>query len=119
MSRVQIGPRNSEPNHQPKPLRPLLCARPALMSESVNQPTAYSPEVCRAFIVQWNKPDRIRLLNYGWRHSLCGVCGNPLPEDRLFTPAEAKAVTRLLSMEKQRYRRWLSKGFAQALAILV
>ena len=56
---------------------------------------------------------------YSRRHSLCGVCGKPLPEDRLFTLTEAKAVTRLLSMEKQRYREWLSKGVAQALAILV
>ena len=53
------------------------------------------------------------------RHRLCGVCGQALPEDRLFTPSEAKAVTWLLSMEKQRYRQWLSKGFAQAVAILV
>jgi hypothetical protein len=40
---VQIGPRNKEANHQPNPLLPLLCAKPALMSESVNQPTAYCP----------------------------------------------------------------------------
>ncbi len=56
---------------------------------------------------------------YSRRHSRCGVCGKPLPVDRLFTPIEAMAVDRLLSMEKQRYRQWLSKGFAQALAILV
>jgi hypothetical protein len=56
---------------------------------------------------------------YSRRHSLCGVCGNPLPENRLFTPSEANAVTRLLAIEKQRYRQWLSKGFAQALAVLV
>ena len=56
---------------------------------------------------------------YSRRHRLCGVCGHTLPEDRLFTPSEANAVTRLLSMEKQRYRQWLAKGFAQALAILV
>src|SRR5213080_1005227 len=41
-----IGPRNNDPSHQPKPLRPLDCAKPALMSESVNQPTAYSPVFC-------------------------------------------------------------------------
>ena len=56
---------------------------------------------------------------YSRRHRLCGVCGNSLPEDRLFTPTEAKAVTRLWSMEKQRYRQWLSKGFAQALSVLI
>jgi hypothetical protein len=52
ISKVQIGPSKSEPNHQPNPLRPLLCAKPALMSESVNQPTAYCPGVCSVFIVQ-------------------------------------------------------------------
>ncbi len=42
MISVQMGPKNSEANHQTKPLLPLLCARPALMSERVNHPTAYS-----------------------------------------------------------------------------
>jgi hypothetical protein len=42
-----------------------------------------------------------------------------LPIDRLFTPSEARAVGRVLAMEKQRYRQWLAKGFAQALAVLV
>jgi len=46
------------------------------------------------------------------------VCGHTLPEDCLFSPAEAKAVTQLLTVEKQRYRQWLSKGFAQALTVL-
>lgn len=41
MSSVQIGPRNSDPNHHASPLLPLVWARPALMSDSVNQPTAY------------------------------------------------------------------------------
>ena len=44
MISVQIGPRNRDANHQLKPLRPLLCAKPALMTERVNQPTAYWPE---------------------------------------------------------------------------
>jgi hypothetical protein len=38
---VASGPRNSETSHQFKPLLPLPWAKPALMSESVNQPTAY------------------------------------------------------------------------------
>ncbi|MFT5408384.1 MAG: hypothetical protein ACI9NC_001093 [Verrucomicrobiales bacterium] len=42
MRKVQAGPKNSEPIHQPKPLLPLDCARPALIKVSVNQPTAYS-----------------------------------------------------------------------------
>lgn len=55
---------------------------------------------------------------YSRRHRLCGVCGQQLPVDRLFTLPEANAVARLVSIEKQRYRKWLSKGFAQALAIV-
>ncbi len=39
---VAIGPRNKEMNHQSSPLRPLAWAKPAFISESVNQPTAYS-----------------------------------------------------------------------------
>ena len=38
----QIGPKNSEANHHPKPLLPLVWASPALINESVNHPTAYS-----------------------------------------------------------------------------
>jgi len=43
ISSVQRGPRSREASHQLKPLRPLACANPALMSERVNQPTAYPP----------------------------------------------------------------------------
>jgi hypothetical protein len=42
MSNVQRGPRSNEASHQLNPLRPFACASPALMSERVNQPTAYS-----------------------------------------------------------------------------
>jgi hypothetical protein len=41
MKKVAIGPRNKDSNHQFRPLLPLACAKPALMSESVNHPTAY------------------------------------------------------------------------------
>jgi hypothetical protein len=50
MSKVQIGPKNREANHQSNPLRPLLWASPALISESVNHPTAYSPAFCEMVI---------------------------------------------------------------------
>jgi hypothetical protein len=40
---VAMGPRNSEISHQLSPLLPLACAKPALMSDRVNHPTAYSP----------------------------------------------------------------------------
>lgn len=43
ISNVQIGPKNNDPSHQPKPLLPFACARPALINDRVNQPTAYSP----------------------------------------------------------------------------
>ena len=43
MRKVQNGPPNREANHQPSPLLPFACARPALIRESVNHPTAYSP----------------------------------------------------------------------------
>ena len=46
ISKVPIGPRSNDANHHANPLRPLDCAKPALMSESVNQPTAYSPVFC-------------------------------------------------------------------------
>ena len=42
MRNVQIGPRNSDRSHHAEPLLPLVCARPALMRDNVNQPTAYS-----------------------------------------------------------------------------
>ncbi len=38
-----MGPRSSEISHQLSPLLPLACAKPALMSDRVNHPTAYSP----------------------------------------------------------------------------
>jgi hypothetical protein len=77
----------------------------ATLGEPVGQKTHRCP-ACNSII-------------YSRRHRLCGVCGSSLPEDRLFTPTEAKAVTRLLSVEKQRHRQWLSKGFAQALSVLI
>ena len=38
-----MGPRKSDVNHQATALLPFDCARPALIRESVNQPTAYPP----------------------------------------------------------------------------
>jgi predicted nucleic acid-binding Zn ribbon protein len=56
---------------------------------------------------------------YSRRHKLCGVCGNELPQDRLFTQTEARAVENLLNGEKQRHRQWVSKVFAQSVSILL
>lgn len=43
MRNVAIGPKKIDAIHQLEPLLPFVCARPAFMRESVNQPTAYSP----------------------------------------------------------------------------
>ena|SRR5947207_10171979 len=49
---------------------------------------------------------------YSRRHKLCGVCGQVLPEDCLFTTAEAENVEMLLRTERQRHRAWLKKTTA-------
>ena len=57
MSKVQSGPKNREPNHQAERLMPFDWAKPALIRERVNQPTAYSLEICdTVFMVvrMWN-----------------------------------------------------------------
>jgi len=46
---------------------------------------------------------------YSRRHSLCGVCGEALPKDCLFTATEAENVEMLLRTERQRHRAWLKK----------
>jgi len=65
MMKVQIGPRNSEANHQFKPLRPLLCASPALMSDRVNHPTAYSPVFCVFMVsLEFPRPHKTKSFNF-------------------------------------------------------
>ena len=49
---------------------------------------------------------------YSRRHRLCGVCGQVLPEDCLFTATEAESVEMLLRTERQRHRAWLKKTTA-------
>jgi hypothetical protein len=49
-SNVAIGPMNKLAKNQPRPLRFLLCASPALMSASVPQPTK-NPEFDGAFVI--------------------------------------------------------------------
>jgi hypothetical protein len=39
IKKVATGPRNKDATHQSKPLRFLLCARPALIKDNVPQPT--------------------------------------------------------------------------------
>ena len=49
---------------------------------------------------------------YSRRHRLCGVCGQALPEDCLFTTTEAESVEMLLRAEQQRHKAWLKKSAA-------
>lgn len=49
---------------------------------------------------------------YSRRHRLCGVCGDALPKDCLFTPPEAENVETLLRTERQRHRFWMKKTTA-------
>ena len=50
---------------------------------------------------------------YSRRHKLCGVCGQALPEECLFTAVEAASVEMLLRAEQQRHRVWLKKTAAR------
>ena len=49
---------------------------------------------------------------YSRRHRSCGVCGLPLPDDCLFTAAEAEKVEMLLRTEQQHHRAWLKRESA-------
>ena len=49
---------------------------------------------------------------YSRRHRLCGVCGQALPKDCLFTATEAENVEMLLRTERQRHRAWVKKTTA-------
>ena|SRR5437667_738529 len=49
---------------------------------------------------------------YSRRHRLCGVCGEVLPEDCLFTATEAESVEMVLRAERRRYRAWLKRTTA-------
>src|SRR5690606_38924070 len=45
-SNVASGPSSSDASHHPRPLRPLACARPALISDRVPHPTKNSELAC-------------------------------------------------------------------------
>jgi hypothetical protein len=47
---VAMGPRNNEISHQSKPLRPLDCAKPALMKLRVPKPTKNCADSCMVFL---------------------------------------------------------------------
>ena len=63
MRNVAIGPKKIDTIHQFKPLLPFVCARPAFMRESVNQPTAYCP-VSRIIINSHSKAAWLVLFNF-------------------------------------------------------
>jgi hypothetical protein len=46
---------------------------------------------------------------YTRRHKLCGVCGEELPGELLFTDLEASRVKALLRTEQQKHRDWMSR----------
>ena len=46
---------------------------------------------------------------YTRRHNRCGVCEQELPENFLFSRAEAEKVEALLKSEQQQHKLWLRK----------
>jgi hypothetical protein len=46
---------------------------------------------------------------YSRRHKLCGVCGEKLPADCLFSADQAHSVEVLLTEERDRHRKWLDR----------
>jgi hypothetical protein len=48
-------------------------------------------------------------LVYSRRHKLCGVCGDQLPADRLFSEAQALQIEELLRLERQQHRAWMKR----------
>lgn len=46
---------------------------------------------------------------YSRRHKLCGVCGQSLPADYLFSETEAQRIERILRTEQSRHKKWMRK----------
>ena len=55
---------------------------------------------------------------YSRKNKLCGVCSRQLPDSFLFSEAEATRVARILAIEKERHRKWISKAFLDAVSVL-
>ena len=53
---------------------------------------------------------------YSRRHRLCGVCGQALPDNLLFTVIEARRVETILSAERERHRKWMEQRTSRALS---
>lgn len=54
---------------------------------------------------------------YSRRHKLCGLCGRELPEEFLFSSAEAQRLENLLRIEQERHRTWMKKGMVSAFSV--
>lgn len=52
-----------------------------------------------------------RSIIYSRRSKLCGICGRELPEEFLFSPAEAARLEKMLASERSRHRKWMSRSF--------
>jgi predicted nucleic acid-binding Zn ribbon protein len=50
-----------------------------------------------------------RAIVYSRRHRLCGVCGEELPINYLFSAQESVQVEELLEAERQRHRAWMNR----------
>ncbi len=50
-----------------------------------------------------------RAVIYSRRHKLCGVCGEALPKELLFSESEAVHVAELLKFERQMHRAWMKR----------
>ena len=46
---------------------------------------------------------------YSRRSTVCGVCNATLPQELLFSSAEAERIVRLLRHERQRHKRWMHR----------
>jgi len=50
-----------------------------------------------------------RSVIYSRRQRVCGLCGHPVPEELLFSPAEARRLEQLLDAERNRHRTWMER----------
>lgn len=55
---------------------------------------------------------------YSRRSKLCGVCGESLPAELLFSPDEARRIQKLLESERQRHKKWMHRARSQAGGLL-
>lgn len=55
-----------------------------------------------------------RSIVYTRRHRLCAVCSRPLPEECLFTAAEARRIEAVMDFERREHRRWLEERTARS-----